>query len=180
MNRLILILFIILISIVNTYSYEEILSQQKFANEMYLEFYNLYSEELFLNLSSIQEKNINHLDSLNYNNSTSNEIEQIYDGFIQRGSYSLTDAKIVSLASSELSLAILININDSKNEFIIINSRNQIRVLNEELKILNISYSPQFISNEEFSPIINSEIEIYENNSILNMIKSFFSKLFNL
>lgn len=156
--------------------------EEYLARDVYLAMYNLYGIPVFHHISNSEEihstafqallekynlpdPGANHVQGVFLNQ----DIQALYDQLIEQGSQSLEDGLIVGETIEDLDIADLINHieNDVDNvdityalEQLYRGSRNHLRAFNGHLNFLNITYTPQYISQELFDEIVNSPWEI--------------------
>lgn len=98
---------------------------------------------------------------------TDNTMQKLYDDLVKQGSQSLTEALIVGATIEDLDIKDLQKLLDKTDNQDIITtynnlekgSRNHMRAFIRQLKQHDVTYTPQFISQELFDSIISSEQE---------------------
>ena len=154
--------------------------EEKLARDVYLTLYNKWNMQIFKNIAGSEQT---HMDSVKYllekynisDPVTSDNIgefsnpkfKELYNKLVEQGSKSLVDALIVGAIIEDLDIADLEKwINKTDNEeikFVYENlmkgSRNHMKAFISWLKMENGEYQPQYISEEEFEQIINTDME---------------------
>jgi hypothetical protein len=98
---------------------------------------------------------------------TNEELQALYDSLVEKGNNSLEDALIVGATVEEVDIIDLkeaISNTDKADiktvyENLMKGSRNHLRSFVSNMKSRGYSYSPQYLSQEEFDQIVNSQIE---------------------
>ena len=98
---------------------------------------------------------------------TNSDLQQLYTTLVTRGSNSVNDALIVGATIEDLDIFDINNglkLIDNQDISVVYNSlakgsRNHLRSFYSNIIAAGITYSPQYISQEEFDAIITSSIE---------------------
>lgn len=153
--------------------------EEKLARDLYINSYNKYGLSIFNNISSSEQK---HMDSvlkalINYGLEdpasttigvfSNQTLQNLYNELVKKSNVSLTDALIVGCYIEDLDINDLDNLISRTDKDIIINtyeslkcgSKNHLRSFINQLNSINESYTPQYISLEDFNAIINSNME---------------------
>ncbi|SET85009.1 hypothetical protein SAMN05444285_12573 [Draconibacterium orientale] len=148
--------------------------EEKLAHDVYMHFYGLYSQQLFLNIANSEQ---NHMDAvlalldgygiedpaLEGGGEFSNEeLGSLYSSLIDQGSAGLVEALKVGATIEDLDIADLQNLlAETENtdiirvyENLLQGSENHMRGFVRNLEVLGETYTPQFISVEEFETIL--------------------------
>lgn len=158
-----------------TYMREE----EKLARDVYITFSGLYPLRVFENIANSEQA---HMDKvlclLNYYNiedpaSTevgvfnNTDLQELYNNLIAQGSASQIDALTVGATIEDLDINDLnLDISQTENEAIVTifehlkcGSTNHMRSFSTLLSNFDVVYTPQFISQDEYTEIINSQNE---------------------
>lgn len=150
--------------------------EEKLARDVYLYSYDLYGQKIFKNISNSEQSHMNSVTvimekygiadlSLTERGKFSNNVLQVlYNDLTKMASKSIEDALIVGATIEDLDIndlnAFIENTNHSDIETMYgklnCGSRNHLRAYMNNLDRLDVSYDPQFISEEEFNTIINN------------------------
>lgn len=95
------------------------------------------------------------------------ELQNLYDNLTAKSALSLADALIVGATIEDLDIKYTADFELITNKLDIINvlgslkcgSRNHLRNFTNQLEIINVIHTPQYISLDEFNDIINSSNE---------------------
>jgi hypothetical protein len=158
----------------------EMREEEKLARDVYLTLYNKWNLQIFKNIANSEQT---HTDSVKYllekydipDPVESDEVGkfsnpkyvELYNNLVEKGSQSEVDALIVGATIEDLDIADLENwINKTDNEDIkfvydnlVRGSRNHMRAFVRMLNNYGESYSPQYISNEEYEDILSNSVE---------------------
>lgn len=159
-----------------TYMREE----EKLARDVYITFYNTWGEKVFNNISKAEQKHTDAIKALlekyeledpmevdEFGVFKNKDLQDLYDSLIETGKQSLVDALNVGATIEEIDILDLIKYKEQiDNEDIIFvydnltrGSRNHLRAYVKNLKNQGVDYKPQYMSEEDFLAIINSEME---------------------
>lgn len=158
--------------------------EEKLARDVYLFSYGIYELQIFKNISKSEQQHMNSvlklLISYNLDDPASEtigvfnnpELQSIYNNLIEKSKKSLLDALEVGNIIEDLDINDIALNEKRTSKFDILNvysslkcgSRNHLRNFNNQLLSNGGSYSPNFISEEAFNSIINSENEKCGNN----------------
>jgi hypothetical protein len=151
--------------------------EEKLARDVYLYFDAQYDQQIFKNISASEQAHMDQvLDLLEkyeiedpalaekgvFSNA---EIQKLYDDLIEQGDSSLTAALEVGAIIEDVDIFDLQNgITSTDKEYIIevyeklmCGSKNHMRAFTKQLKNQGGTYTPQFISQEEYDGIISSQ-----------------------
>ncbi|WP_321997774.1 DUF2202 domain-containing protein [Draconibacterium orientale] len=148
--------------------------EEKLAHDVYLHFYGVYGQQLFLNIANSEESHMNAVlalldgygiedPALEGGGEFSNEeLGSLYSSLIDQGSAGLVEALKVGATIEDLDIADLQNLlAETENtdiirvyENLLQGSENHMRGFVRNLKALGETYTPQFISVEEFETIL--------------------------
>lgn len=155
--------------------------EEYLARDVYIYMYNLYNLPVFNNISKAEQFHTSAikilLDKYDLDDPGENHtpgvfqnetLQNLYNTLIESGSQSLADALVVGATIEDLDISDLEEcMTDVDNEDITLvfsnltkGSRNHLRAFTRNLDIQNITYTPQYISQEEFDEIVNSSWEI--------------------
>ena len=153
--------------------------EEKLARDVYLYSYDLYTQNIFKNISNSEQSHMNSvtvildkygIQDLSFEERgkfSNNELQKIYDDLVSLASKSIEDALIVGATVEDLDINDLntfisntdhLDIEDMYQK-LNCGSRNHLRAYINNLDNLNVFYDPQFISVEEFNDIINDSHE---------------------
>lgn len=153
--------------------------EEKLARDVYIKLYEKWNVPIFNNISNSEQT---HTDSINFlivryglndpfvneiGKFTNEELQALYDSLMEKGNNSLEDALIVGATVEEVDIIDLkeaISNTDKADikpvyENLMKGSRNHLRSFVSNMKSRGYSYSPQYLSQEEFDQILNSPIE---------------------
>lgn len=153
--------------------------EEKLAGDVYAKLYEVHSLKIFDNISASEQTHFEAVGSLIdyfgiedpasseagvYNNSM---FQALYDSLYSAGSESLVAGLKVGAAIEEIDILDLEELIDqTDNEDIIMvyenllrGSRNHLRAFTRQLENNGVDYSPQYLSNEAFEAIVNSDME---------------------
>ncbi|NPA86902.1 MAG: DUF2202 domain-containing protein [Candidatus Diapherotrites archaeon] len=153
--------------------------EEKLARDVYLTLYEQWGQRIFLNIARSEEEHMAAVKRLidvygledpviNEVGKFSNpELQQLYDQLVAQGSQSLVDALKVGALIEELDIWDLENWlqkvenPDVRSVFCFLErgSRNHLRAFTSVLSNYGETYTPQYISYEEYQQIINSPWE---------------------
>jgi len=155
--------------------------EEYLARDVYIYMYDLYNLPVFNNISKAEQFHTSAikilLDKYNLEDPGENHtagvfqnetLQTIYNDLIESGNQSLTDALVVGATIEDLDINDLEEcLADVDNEDITLvfsnltkGSRNHLRAFTRHLTIQNMSYTPQYISQDEYDEIVNSSWEI--------------------
>jgi len=153
--------------------------EEKLARDVYIKLYEKWNVPIFNNISNSEQT---HTDSINFlivryglndpfvneiGKFTNEELQALYDSLMEKGNNSLEDALIVGATVEEVDIIDLkeaISNTDKADiktvyENLMKGSRNHLRSFVSNMKSRGYSYTPQYLSQEEFDQIVNSPIE---------------------
>jgi len=153
--------------------------EEKLARDVYIYAYNKYGLNLFNNISSseqthmsrvLQIMNVYGLDDVAsktagvFNNAT---LQEFYNSFTAKIDISLLDALIVGATIEDLDIKDIEDFKERTNKTdilvmydnLVCGSRNHIRSYYAQIKSNSGSYTPQYISQEDFDTIIDGSME---------------------
>jgi hypothetical protein len=174
--------------------------EEKLARDIYLNFAGLYPDfTIFSNIAISEQR---HMDSIKKlidiygledpvgDNSigifTDNELQNLYDTLIAQGSQSIVEALNVGAAIEEIDIIDIKDYIVVTNEWIVIRtynnlldgSENHLRAFVKELSMEGVSYIPQYLNEEEFIDIMDSDSDSGHNgfpwDEILNKMRELF------
>jgi len=157
----------------------EMKEEEKLARDVYMFLYQKWDSQIFGNISKAEERHMNAVILLlKYYGSadtlvgdagvfTMEEFSILYDNLTAAGSVSLEEAYKAGALIEEMDIKDLIEaLNLVTNNNIILvfenllkGSRNHLRAFVRKLTSLDITYSPVYLSEDEFMQIINSPME---------------------
>lgn len=154
------------------------LEEEKLARDTYEYLDNLWSINQFGNIKKSEQSHMNAVanlltqsnvtyEILPYGEFINTEIQNLYDQFVDDGSISMNNALIIGATIEDLDIRDLQDYIDVTSNVAIISvfenlqcgSRNHLRSFISAIENLGGSYVPQYISQEQFDNIINSENE---------------------
>ena len=154
--------------------------EEKLARDVYLYLYDIWGEQIFLNISESEQQHTDAVLGLieKYNlpdpaagkaegEFENLELQGLYDLLTAQGTASLIDALIVGATIEDL------DINDLNTQLLFIDneditlvyesllkgSRNHLRAFTSRLTDLGFDYAPVYISQEDYDAIVNSSVE---------------------
>ncbi|HNR44473.1 MAG TPA: DUF2202 domain-containing protein [Methanofastidiosum sp.] len=153
--------------------------EEKLARDVYIKLYEKWNVPIFNNISNSEQT---HTDSINFliaryglndpfvneiGKFTNMELQALYDSLMEKGNKSLEDALVVGATVEEVDIIDLkeaISNTDKADiktvyENLMKGSRNHLRSFVSNMKSRGYSYTPQYLSQEEFNEIVNSQIE---------------------
>lgn len=153
--------------------------EEKLARDVYKSLYEKWGKQIFLNISKSEETHINAVIYLlqNYGEEHtsigepgifSNPVfQELYAQLIYKGSESLQTALETGALIEEMDIKDLeeyLQVATNKNIVMVFKnlqkgSRNHLRAFNKQLINFEISYTPVYITREEYDQIVNSPIE---------------------
>lgn len=153
--------------------------EEKLARDVYYALYDKWNSQIFLNISKAEERHISAILTLaNFYNLDDTvlkapgefenaDFKALYDDLVEKGSESLEESLKVGALIEELDIKDLqddLEITSNENITMVFNnllrgSRNHLRAFNRQLINLELTYEPQFISQEEYDTIVNSANE---------------------
>ena len=157
--------------------------EEKLARDIYIKLYEKWNVPIFSNISNSEQT---HTDSVKFlidryglndpsvnevGKFTNNDLQALYDSLIEKGSNSLEDALVVGATVEEVDIIDLkeaISHTDKADiktvyENLMKGSRNHLRSFVSNMKSRGYSYIPQYLAQEEFDEIVNSQIETGKN-----------------
>ena len=154
------------------------LEEEKLARDTYTFLYDTWSQNIFSNIANSEQSHMNAIKTLlDANNVTytilsqgqfnDQDLQDLYDQFEADGQISNAQALIIGATIEDLDIYDLERfINEASSNSLIdvfqslqCGSRNHLRSFNSRLQNFNTTYTPQFISEEQFNAIINSSNE---------------------
>ena len=151
-----------------------ILEEEKMARDVYTYLFDIHGSNQFDNIRSSEQRHMNYvmglldsrnipyevLDAGSFNNQ---EIQDLYDQLILQGEQSVEAAFIVGATIEDVDIYDLQQIIQRSSSVDIISvmeklrcgSMNHMRAFTRGLENLNATYTPQFISMDEYEDIIN-------------------------
>ena len=154
--------------------------EEKLARDVYALLYDKWDLKVFDHIKNSEQKHMDAvkvlLDRYNLDDPVTNDsighfnnqdLKTLYDKLISQGSLSQIEALKVGATIEDVDIRDLQNaITNTDNEDIktvyenlMRGSRNHMRAFTKELSVIGASYTPQYISQEEYDAIINSDIE---------------------
>lgn len=153
--------------------------EEKLARDVYLKLYEKWDQQAFKNIADAEETHMNAVKTLidkyeledpatqeigKFNNP---ELQQLYNDLIQEGNKSLYDALKVGAAIEEIDIIdlkeYLTHTEKEDIELVYQNlmkgSRNHLRAFVKTIERQGQTYTPQYLSQEEYDEIINSPTE---------------------
>ncbi len=153
--------------------------EEKLARDAYISLFEMYDNQVFNNISNSEQRHMDEvlllLNTYQINDPSFEEVgkfsnetlQQLYDDLMAQGSTSEIDALIVGATIEDVDIRDLdLFIAKTTNadiikvyDFLNCGSRNHLRAFTSRLKDLGVTYTPQFISQEQFDSIVNGEKE---------------------
>lgn len=153
--------------------------EEKLARDVYLYAYDIYGDKIFNNISKSEQTHMDKMLALinTYNLSdpassergvfTNAELQNLYNDLVSQVDLSHVDALLVGATIEDLDIRDLDRAEDDTDktdilvtyDILICGSRNHMRGFYGQLILLGEDYTPQFISQDEFDEIINSDHE---------------------
>lgn len=153
--------------------------EEKLARDVYLYAYDLYGVQIFKNIANSEQKHMNSvldlLKKYNLNDSASEiigtfnnpDLQAIYNSLIEKTNISLLEALLVGNTIEDLDIND-ISINEQRTEkddlltmynALKCGSRNHLRNFNKQVEQNEGSYTPSYISIDEFEAIVSTTNE---------------------
>ena len=160
--------------------FDYILEEEKLARDVYLALGEVWEVRIFNNIASSEEQHINAMVGFGqrYDLDISiidkepgffkrDEFQQYYDDLVEIGMSSLTEALAAGLIVEELDIndiqESLLEVENVEFRTVLQNllkgSRNHLRSFYSHLKVMGGDYDPEFLSEQEFTDIVNSPME---------------------
>lgn len=156
-----------------------LLEEEKMAHDLYVSFFNTWNLNVFDRISNSESTHFEAvktlLDSYEIEFITSNElgvfynedIQNLYNSFIEEGSQLVENALVVGAKVEEYDIADLMSeIEHTTNEDmlllynnLLIGSRNHLRAFYKNMQMYGISYTPTYLDQSLFDEIVNSDHE---------------------
>lgn len=156
--------------------------EEKLARDLYLHFAATWSNQAFSNIAKAEQRHMNAVlcliekygltDPIGSNGRgvfTNNTLQEFYNTFLAQGNEGLAQALFVGAAIEDLDIYDLRNINadpqvdnaDLKLVFgnLMRGSRNHLRAFESNLEAIDLYYTAQYITQEEYEAILNSDWE---------------------
>ncbi|RLD24748.1 MAG: hypothetical protein DRI71_01650 [Bacteroidetes bacterium] len=153
--------------------------EEKLARDVYITMYEMYDNKIFNNISKAEQMHMDKVLTLleKYNiedpsfegiGEFSNEtLQQLYNDLIELGSKSEIDALLVGVTIEDVDIFDLdeFTVETTDPDIIAVydalncGSRNHMRAFNAQLDSLGVTYTPQFITQEQFDAIIAGDHE---------------------
>ena len=151
--------------------------EEKLARDVYLYAFEKYHEQIFYNISQSEQQHMNSvlylLNKYNLEDPiiealgvfSNHDLQQLYNQLTAQVDISIIEALKVGATIEDLDIKDIDEFELNTQSLDILNvysglkcgSRNHLRSFVLELDLNSISYSPQFISNEEYNEIIESD-----------------------
>ena len=148
--------------------------EEKLAHDVYMHFYGVYGQQIFLNIANSESSHTSAVLTLlegygivdpaleGEGQFANDQLGALYNSLIEQGSASLTDALKVGATIEDLDIVDLQNLlAETENtdiirvyENLLKGSENHMRGFVRNLQALSETYSPQYISVEEFEAIL--------------------------
>lgn len=154
------------------------IEEEKLARDTYQYLYEKWNLNQFSNIKNSEQTHMNSIETLlkKYDISytilevgffNNPELQSLYNGFKEDGAKSVIDALKIGATIEDLDIKDLESFISKTNNFSIVEvyqnlqcgSRNHLRSFINALDNENTVYSPQFLTNDEFNLIINSDQE---------------------
>ncbi|MBA2864367.1 DUF2202 domain-containing protein [Methanococcus maripaludis] len=154
--------------------------EEKLARDVYLELYDIWGQQIFLNIANSENTHTNAvkllLDKYNLTDPvtddtrgvfTNQDLTELYTSLVETGSTSLLDALMVGATVEDLDIYDLQRLNEiSDNQDITAvydnlekGSRNHLRSFTKVIETNGGTYEPQYISESEYLEIISGDME---------------------
>ncbi len=154
--------------------------EEKLARDVYLTLYEVWGSQVFLNISGSEQTHMDAVKTLidKYGLTdpmTSNDrgvfsdskLKELYDSLVAKGKESITEAFKVGATIEDLDIydldEAIVKSDNMDVVFVFENlrkgSENHMRAFVSQLERYGLSYTPQYISQEEYETIISSESE---------------------
>ncbi len=154
--------------------------EEKLARDVYLDMYDIWGTQIFVNIADSEQTHTDAVLSLiqKYNLADPAEeslrgefsdatLQGLYDLLHAQGSASLIDALIVGATIEDLDIYDLheqLAVVDNQDVTVVFESlqkgsRNHLRAFYASLDDMNITYTPFYISQQEYDEIVNSPME---------------------
>ena len=153
--------------------------EEKLARDAYITLYEKWGIPIFNNISNSEQTHTDSIkvliDRYNLTDSalnevgkfTNQELQSLYDALILKGSVSLEEALVVGASIEEIDILDLEDAigNTNKEDIqtvygnLMKGSRNHLRSFVKNMDSRGYSYTPQYLPQEDFDEIVNSQIE---------------------
>ncbi|MCF6359675.1 MAG: DUF2202 domain-containing protein [Cyclobacteriaceae bacterium] len=153
--------------------------EEKLARDVYISLFEMYDNQVFNNISNSEQRHMDEvlklLNTYKIDDPSFTEIgkfsnsvlQQLYDDLMLQGKDSEIAALIVGATIEDVDirdLELFISKTDNEDISRVYNllycgSRNHLRAFISRLNELDVTYTPQFISQEKFGSIVNGENE---------------------
>lgn len=155
--------------------------EEKLAGDVYRALYDLHDLSMFENIASSEDSHTaavkllldryelaDPADGRADGDFQNTDLQQLYDALVARGTASLLDALYVGAAIEELDIADLDNAIgrlDNNDDIALVyenlqkGSRNHLRAFYRQIVDAGGSYSPEYLSQEAFDDVVNSDFE---------------------
>ncbi len=154
--------------------------EEKLARDVYITLYQTWDQKVFNNISKAEQRHTNAIKMLlnkydledpmevdDFGVFKNEDLQNLYNSLIETGKKSLVDALKVGASIEEIDIMDLIKYQEQiDNEDIIFvydnlrrGSRNHLRAFVKNLENEGVTYSAQYMPEEDFLAIINSDME---------------------
>ena len=154
--------------------------EEKLARDVYITLFNTWNQKVFDNISKAEQRHMDAVlcllnkydltDPIGDNEIgvfTDDDLQSLYNTLVDQGNQSLITALTTGATIEDLDIFDLMELSDDIDNLDILavfneltkGSRNHMRGFISQLTLQNESYSPQYISQELFDSIINSDRE---------------------
>ena len=156
-------------------SVQFLLEEEKLARDVYVYLGDRYNHQIFKNIANSEQTHMNSVIQImedygiavEYSNEAgvyyNNQIQNLYDELIAKGNISHVDALTVGATIEDLDISDLIQSREqTENQDLLqlydklqCGSENHMRAFYSQLQLLDRSYTPQYISDEQLTEILN-------------------------
>ena len=154
--------------------------EEKLARDVYLDMYDIWDTQIFTNIADSEQTHtdavLRLIEKYNLADPAADTLrgefidptlQGLYDLLVAQGSASLIDALIVGATIEDLDIYDLqrqLEVVDNQDvtvvfESLLTGSRNHLRAFYASLDDMNITYTPIYISQQEYDDIVNSPME---------------------
>jgi len=153
--------------------------EEKLAKDVYLKLYEKWGLQIFNNIADAEETHMDAVKTLidkyelqdpaaqNIGEFNNPELQQLYNDLVEEGNKSLYDALKVGAAIEEIDIIDLkeyLSQTDKEDielvyENLMKGSRNHLRAFVKTIENQGYTYTPQYLSQEEYDEIVNSPTE---------------------
>lgn len=155
--------------------------EEKLARDVYQALFDIHGDNIFSNIASSEQTHTDAMLTLldrygiedpvgtnDYGVFTNTDLQMLYDQLVALGSASLMDALFVGAAIEELDISDIVRLQEQVTgnddivlvyDNLLLGSRNHLRSFDKKIKQNGWVYEPQYITQEAYDAIVNSDME---------------------